>query len=261
MTYKCPYHPRKQAFSSTVAGTKLVRFTAVAVGLLLFSPSAQSENLVDSALRSFLGNDSNTVGFDLDKARPQPVTPEFKANVLNSLPKEGRVTKFKEPQLRKLASLDAILQLHQRQSVYEFAVFESAPKPFAFIGLHQRAALLISDAALDLLDAEELQASVAHEIGHEYIWTENLDATKHNDGRRLKELELICDGLAILTLRRAGVGPAPLLTATEKITNFNLLSTGQAWNAERYPSAGERRRFAQAVVNWADAHQEKVAGR
>src|ERR1700724_134236 len=122
MTYKYPYHPRKQAFSSTVACSKFARFTAIAVGLLLFSPSAQSENLVDSALRSFLGNDSNTAGFDLDKARPLPVTPEFKANVLNSLPKEGRVTKFKEPQLRKLASLDAILQLHQRQSVYDFAV-------------------------------------------------------------------------------------------------------------------------------------------
>ena len=261
MTYKYSYRPQKQVFSSTVACSKFARFTAIAVGLLLFGPSGQSENLVDSALRSFLGNDSNTARFDLDKARPQPVNPEFKANVLNSLPKEGRVTKLKEPRLRKLASLDAILQLHQRQSVYELAVFESGPKPFAFIGLHQRAVLLISDAALDLLDAEELQASVAHEIGHEYIWTENLEATKHNDVRRLKELELICDGVAILTLRRAGVGPAPLLTATEKITNFNLLNTGPGWNAESYPSAGERRRFAQAVVNWAEAHQEKVAAR
>jgi hypothetical protein len=251
----------RRPMTSTPVGWKFPKFAAPAIGILLFSPCAQSDNLVDSALGFFLGNDSNTARFDLDKARPQPATPEFKANVLHSLPKEGRVTKFKEPQLRKLASLDAILQLHQRQSVYDLAVFESAPKPFAFIGLHQRAVLLISDAALDLLDAEELQATVAHEIGHEYVWTENLEATKHNDVRRLKELELICDGVAILTLRRAGVGPAPLLTATEKITNFNLLSTGQAWNAERYPSAGERRRFAEEVVKWADARQEKVAGK
>jgi hypothetical protein len=33
-----------------------------------------------------------------------------------------------------------VLQVHQR-SVYDFVVFESAPKPFAFIGLHRRAAL------------------------------------------------------------------------------------------------------------------------
>ena len=88
---------------------------------------------------------------------------------MKSLPAEGRVTKLKESQQRKLDSLGVVLQLHQRQSVYEFAVFESAPKPFAFIGLHQRAVLLISDVALDLLETPELQASVAHEIGHEYV--------------------------------------------------------------------------------------------
>jgi hypothetical protein len=261
MTSECQNHPRNQPFSSIAAYTKFARFTAAAIGLLLFSLCAQSENLVDSALRFFLGNDSTIPGFDLDKARPQPVTPELKAIVLSSLPKEGRVTKFKEPQLRKLASLDAILQLHQRESVYEYVVFKAVPLPFAFIGLRHRAALLISDAALDLLDVEELQASVAHEIGHEYVWANYLEASQRNDEHRLKELELICDGIAILTLRRVGLGPAPLLTATERITDFNRLNTGPAANAERYPSADERRRFAQAVVKWADAHQEKVAGK
>ena len=261
MTYKYSYRRQKQVFSSTVACSKFARFTAIAVGLLLFGPSGQSENLVDSALRSFLGNDSNTPGFDLDKLRPQPVAPELKALIVASLPEEGRLQKLQDPLRRKLDSLEAVLRVQQRQSVYEVRVFESEPKAFAFVGLHERAVLLISDAALILLTAEELQASVAHEVGHEYVWTEYREATKRGDNRRLKELELYCDGVAILTLRRAGVEPAPLLTATEKITNFNLLSTGQAWNAERYPSAGERRRFAQAVVNWADAHQEKVAGK
>src|SRR5690349_17452235 len=56
----------------------------------------------------------------------------------------------------------------QRESVYEIRVFESEPKSFAFVGLNSRVALLISDAALILLSSEELQASVAHEAGHEY---------------------------------------------------------------------------------------------
>ncbi len=231
------------------------------MALLLFSPSAQSENLVDSALRSFLGNDSNTAGFDLDKSRPQPVAPELKALIVDSLPKEGRLQKFQDPLRRKLDSLEALLRVQQRQSVYEVRVFESQPKAFAFVGLHERAVLLISDAALILLTAEELQALVAHEVGHEYVWAEYREANKRRDNRRLKELELFCDGVAILTLRRLGLDTAPLLTATERIENFNRLSTGQAWNAERYPSAGERRRFAQAVVHWADSHQEKVAGK
>jgi hypothetical protein len=109
-----------------------------------------------------------------------------------------------------------------------------------------------------LLDVEELQASVAHEIGHEYVWAEYLEAEKRNDERRLKELELICDGIAILTLRRAGLNPAPLLTAAQKITNYNRLSTGPAANAYRYPSADERNRFAQAIRAWADSRLESA---
>lgn len=220
---------------------------------LLCSSIAHSQDLVDSALRFFIGDNtnSNTAGFDLDRSRPQPVPPDFRANVLEALPREGRITKLKEPQRQKLDSLGIVLEVHQRRSVYGFAVFESAPKPFAFIGLHQRAALLISDVALNVLDAAELQASVAHEIGHEYVWTAYLEADRRNDIRRLKELELVCDGVAILTLRRAGIDPGALVTAVEKIASFNALSTGPSANAHRYPSDAERRRFARAIITWA----------
>ena len=207
---------------------------------------------MDSALRFFVGNDSSTTGFDLDKSRPQPVPPDFRASVLDALPSEGRITKLKDPQRQKLDSLGIVLRLHQRQPIYEFAIYESAPKPFAFIGLHQRTVLLISDIALNLLTVAELQASVAHEIGHEYVWAEYLEAARRNDDRRLKELELICDGVAILTMRRR-IDPAALVTATEKIARFNASSTGPSGNAHRYPSDSERRRFAQAIIAWADS--------
>ena len=235
----------------------MVTMTAI-VAATAFAEEAgpeRGENLVDSALRLFLGNDSNTAGFDLDKSRPQPVGADLKALILASLPKEGLVQKLQDPLRRKLESLGGVLRVQQRQSVYEVRVFQTEPKAFAFVGLHERAVLLISDAALTLLNAEELQAAVAHEVGHEYVWAEYRDATQRHDNRRLKELELFCDGVAILTLRRVGLDPTPLLTATEKIANFNRLNTGPAWNAERYPSADERRRFALAVMNWAQSHQ------
>jgi hypothetical protein len=164
------------------------------------------------------------------------------------LPSEGRITKLNEPQRQKLDSLGLVLRLHQQQPIYEFAVYESAPKTFAFIGLHQRAVLLISDIALNLLTAAELQASVAHEIGHEYVWADYLEAARRNDDRRLKELELVCDGVAILTMRRAGIDPAALVTAAEKIARFNGVSTGPSANGHRYPTDDERRRFAQAIT-------------
>src|SRR5579859_3350973 len=213
MTSKSLHYSANKAVRSAANGSKFPTLATTAIGLLLISVHLQGESLVDSALRFFIGNDSNTPGFDLDKARPQPVTAEYRASILNSLPKEGRITKFKETQLRKLASLDAILRLHKRESVYEYVVFKALPLPFAFIGLNHRVAPLISVTALDLLTVEELQACVAHEIGHEYVWAEYLEAEKRNNERGLKELELICDGIAILTLRRAGLNPAPLLTA------------------------------------------------
>jgi hypothetical protein len=107
---------------------------------------------------------------------------------------------------------------------------------------------------LNLLDVEELQASVAHEVGHEYVWAEYLEAEKRNDEVGLKRLELICDGIAILTLRRAGISTAPLLTAAQKITDYNRLA-GQPANAYRYPSVNERKRFAHAICDWADSGQ------
>jgi len=164
------------------------------------------------------------------------------------------LTRVKESERQKLEALGVVFQVHERESIYDVAVYESSPKPFAFIGLHQRAVLLISDVALNLLDAAELQASIAHEIGHEYVWVEYLDAARRNDNRRLKELELICDGIGILTLQRAGVNPMALLTAAEKITNFNATSTGPAANGHRYPSRDERGRFAQAIITWAKSH-------
>jgi hypothetical protein len=50
-----------------------------------------------------------------------------------------------------------------------------------------------------LLDAEELQALVAHEVGHEYVWTERERLFRMADPSRLKDLELMCDGIAIAT--------------------------------------------------------------
>ncbi len=249
MTQQNPHHPGKFA-----------RFAAAALALLLLSPRAQAEKLVDSALKLFLGNDSNTAGFDLEKSRPEPVARDLRASILAALPTEGLVRKLAEPLRRKLDSLTPVLRVQQRESVYEVRVFETEPKTFAFVGLHARTALLISDAALSLLTAEELQATVAHETGHEYVWAEYLEATKRHDNLRLKELELYCDGVAILTLRQVGQNPAALLTAAKKMANFNRMNTGPAANLERYPSADERRRFAQAVASWADSRQDQSAG-
>lgn len=139
-----------------------------------------------------------------------------------------------------------VLELHGREAVYVVKVIEL---PQAFVGLHARAVVLVSRPALDLLGPEELQALAAHEIGHEYFWAEYFRARRDDDRPGLRRLELLCDGFAIVTLRRAGTDPAHLSSALERMVRYNRDRFG-ALNEDHYPAIGERRTFGRRLVAW-----------
>ena len=67
------------------------------------------------------------------------------------------------------ASEDGIDRGHDRAHVFQTKLIEV---PQAVVALHHRTVLLISRAALELLSGAELQALVAHEVGHDYFWPE-----------------------------------------------------------------------------------------
>ena len=183
-------------------------------------------------------------GIDLDTCRPSPIGPEEKSMVLKSLPTDGEVTQLTQGERGKLRDLTAVLRLHQRDGVYEIKVISV---PQAWTGLHGRAVLLISLSALQLLSSEELQALAAHEIGHEYVWQEYAAAQTHKDIRRLNELELACDTIAVLTLERIGVKPDRLIVGLEKASWFNRERFGWATNESSYPSLKARRNLVKAL--------------
>jgi hypothetical protein len=125
-------------------------------------------------------------------------------------------------------------------------VFKVIDVPQAAVALHARAVVLVSEPALDLLEAEELQALVAHE----YFWSNYFRARRDDDQTLLRTLELICDGLAIVTLRRAGIDPNRLIAALGKVVRYNRDRFGAASNEADYPPIAERRRFAGRLVEW-----------
>jgi len=198
-------------------------------------------------LRSFLDTDPRSFLLRLEAQRPPAITPESKGRILEGVPKEGRVTNLSPSARSKLASLEPVLRAHQRDSVYDVMVIAI---PQAYTGLHARAVVLISEPALDLLEVSELQAVVTHEIGHEYVWAEYEQARQSRNHERLRELELYCDGIAILTMRRLGADPLCLIRGLEKIARGNQ-QFGRARNEDRYPSLQERRQFAEAIARWA----------
>jgi hypothetical protein len=122
--------------------------------------------------------------------------------------------------------------------------------PQAALALHARALLLISAPAVALLNATELQAMAAHEIGHEYVWIEWNRARQRADRERLKELELICDAIAAVILRQLGMNPSKLIEGVEKVTRFNRERFGSATHENSYPTLGERRAFAREIDRW-----------
>ena len=168
---------------------------------------------------------------DLDACRPVPVSADEKRNVLESLPADGEVTQLTESERRNQKDLTAILRIHERDRVYVVKVISV---PQAWTGLYGRAVLLISLRALELLSSEELQALVAHEIGHEYIWQEYADAQKGENITRLRELELTCDAIAVLSLQRIGIKADRLIQGLEKVSWYNRERFGLAGNERSY---------------------------
>ena len=137
----------------------------------------------------------------LEAARPARVSMEDMGAILRALPPQGEVTKLGAPAQRKV---DAVRQLltATRRDWYEIKVIDL---PQAGMALHARAVVLIPAPTIALLSGAELQAMVAHEIGHEYVWTEWNRAHQHADRERLKELELVCDVIA--AVRRSPATP------------------------------------------------------
>jgi hypothetical protein len=215
--------------------------------LPLSSASAQGDSALDTALHFFTRSGASGIVERFESALPAPVTPAELERVLATLPAKGEVSRLDAVQRQKLTAVRRVLELHGREAVYVIKIIEL---PRAFVGLHARAIVLISEPALDLLDAEELQALVAHEVGHEYFWSDYFRARHDDDRRLLRTLELLCDGFAIVTLRRAGTDPGALTSALERVIRYNRARFGAALNEDHYPAIGERRSFAKHLIEW-----------
>ena len=217
------------------------------VWLAFTAAKVTGQPLAVSNPRDILATDPGAFALLLETDRPTPVSAALKARILSILPPEGEVTNLNASARRKLTGLWPLLLATGRDSVYEIKVVDV---PLARIGLYERTVVVISITALALVEAAELQALVAHEIGHEYVWIDYERASRLGDHSRLKELELLCDAFAIVTLQGLGLDPSRLIAGVEKITRYNRKLFGTALNEAGYPTVAERREFARTVSAW-----------
>ena len=214
--------------------------------LLSSAIDASGKELTVRNPRDLLASEPAALMELLEAARPAPVSMEDMGAILRALPPEGEVTKLGASAQQKVDAVRQLLNSTQRDW-YEIKVIDL---PQAVIVLHARALLLISAPAIALVNAAELQAMAAHEIGHEYVWIEWNRARQRADRERLKDLELVCDTIAAVTLRQLGMDPSKVIDGVEKVTRFNRERFGSATNEKSYPTLAERRAFAREIDRW-----------
>ena len=109
------------------------------------------------------------------------------------------------------------------------------------------AAILITEPTLEVLSSQELQATVAHELGHEYFWGEFEVARQHADYATLQEIELRCDGIAVITLHALGLDPESVLASARTLSRYNGPPKSGA-HANRYVKSKEREAFIRSMI-------------
>ena len=202
------------------------------------SPGSPGSN----ALRFFEAYPASDADALLRELRPPHVGPSDRLHALSVLPETGELHPDRDERA-KLSLLDAVLLYHERARVFETKLIDV---PQAVLALYERTVLLISRPALRLLSGAELQALVAHEIGHDFFWTDFEPTRTRHDGPGRQELELKCDGIAVLTLVALALDPNVLADALRKLTRFNEV-LGVKADADEYPHLIERLRFVNAL--------------
>lgn len=183
----------------------------------------------------------------LKSLRPAPVSADRRARSLAKVREEDVVEPSRERKA-KLDTLQPILAYLERESATEVKLLRL---DLAWAGFLEGAAVLISPNALDLLTPAELQAVITHELAHEYFSGEYDVARAKKDYDTVKEIELRCDAVAIVTMSRLGLDRGALLSGVAKLTRFNE-RRGFPNSQDLSPSWDERRNFARAMAELAE---------
>lgn len=216
------------------------------LALTLIAINAYGQTAFLSSPRELLATDPRAFAHWLDTNRPKPVSADQKAAILSSLPREGEVKPIGASSRRKLAGLNAFLRQTGHEGAFEIKVIDVAD---ARIVLYERTVVLIPEPAFTLLGVDELQALLAHEIGHQYLSSDRAREPALKTQRGLKDLELLCDAVAIVLLRELEIDSSRLVAGIEKITKYNWLFDRDV-EGRTYPSLSERRKFAHEVTAW-----------
>jgi peptidase M48-like protein len=238
--------PRSLPGQSVSVGFMVVTVLSLALRADAAPPSPVSgipDAIGVRALQYFASTGPRSWNESLKRLRPAAVSAARRARSLAMVRKEDMI----EPSFARQAKLDAlrpVLEYLERDTVVEIKILRLK---LAWAGFLEGAAILVSEEAIDLLTAEELQAVVAHELAHEYFSDEYEAARKNRRYDTVREIELRCDAISIVTMKGLRLDSDALLSGVARLTAFNE-RRGFPNNPNLVPSAEERTNFSHAVV-------------
>lgn len=120
--------------------------------------------------------------------------------------KEARILAEDDPrQIAFAHNIQPVFIQFGRENYTRLVIFESNNP---FVGLYRECLLLVSTKALELMSEEEQRAAAAHELAHESFIGEMRRADAENDNRQRRLIEIECDLVAVIALRRRCAGSA-----------------------------------------------------
>ena len=155
----------------------------------------------------------------MDRLRPQAVTVQEKV----ALRADGfdliNKTEINDPALLKdlYRRTQKVLEFHHRAGIVEYLLFTNSDpilmtKPGAFIALSSR--------ALEIAQSDDALAGIiAHELSHELLAMQFLDAYTTHNCEKLRIIELLCDVFATITMIELKINPDKFADALKDIVH------------------------------------------
>ena len=197
----------------------------------------------------FAGKCLDEVNLALTRLRPSAVSQSDKALLLKDLsPLIGKTRVTEKRQLRQLYTrLRATMKLYDRDQIVELIIFRhSEPIVISKAG----AVIALSTEILKIVgnDDAALIGIVAHELAHEYVALEFLEATQSKNQSRMRELELFCDAVAVIVLIDFGLDPAHYAKALSRIATYSEAATELNNGQNSHPAVNARLRVISDIA-------------
>lgn len=138
------------------------------------------------------------------------------------------------------AALQPVLDYHGRGQMPIYVLRSEKPKAY----LVERTVIIITTRLMVSASKEEIRGIVAHELAHEYVWDELMQAQIAKNGKLMRECELFCDAVAAFTLKEIGDAPASYGRIIERLTVIGV-NAGSTMKQESntHPSMDGRKKL------------------